>query len=335
MNRPIQQVVIPKESSRRLISAFKDLYNKTSEEEFFLEKKEHQSIIESTLHSETLNNIRSFHSDNCCNILLLRSLAPNLTIPPTPKNMNDNRGIIKVCSAVIISVLNYGRVSEITYQKKYIEDGSNIDPIVHQVFAWEKTQNDSIFSSRGCSSLDFHSDRWFADNHPSTPTPDVLAFFGLRCDKNVPTRIIFNNDIIKKMDQYSFNYLRDNKICISSKKSSNSNQSQDRYVKNFKRISIISIDDYNSTVLRWGGQSSVSPYNSEECKTAIMNLMRAIEQCDQYHIVLESGDLMMLKNKRVLHAREAYTPKFDGSDRWLLRVYGRFTERNSNWISGK
>ena len=102
---------------------------------------------------------------------------PNLTIPPTPKNMNDNRGLIKVCSAVIISVLNYGKISEVTYQKKYIEDGSNINPIVHQVFAWEKIHNDSISSSRGCSSLDFHSDRWFADDQPSTPTPDVLAFF--------------------------------------------------------------------------------------------------------------------------------------------------------------
>ena len=61
----MQQEVISKEFSKRLISAFKDLYNKTSEEEFFLKKKEHQSIIESILPSETLKNIRSFTLTTC------------------------------------------------------------------------------------------------------------------------------------------------------------------------------------------------------------------------------------------------------------------------------
>ncbi len=128
------------------------------------------------------------------------------------------------------------------------------------------------------------------------------------------------------MDHSAFNYLRVNKICISSKKLSNSNQSQNQYVNNFKKISTISLDDYNNSILRWGGRSSVSSYNTKECKTAIMRLMCAIEECEQYHIILESVDLMMFKNKRVLHAREEYTPKFDGNDRWLLRVYGCFTE---------
>ena len=56
-------------------------------------------------------------------------------------------------------------------------------------------------------------------------------------------------------------------------------------------------------------------------------LICAIEQCEQYHIILEPGDFMMFKNKRVLHAREAYQSKYDGNDRWLLRVYGLFKKR--------
>jgi len=36
----------------------------------------------------------------------------------------------------------------------------------------------------------------------------------------------------------------------------------------------------------------------------------------------ESGDFLIFKNQEVLHSRESFTAKYDGYDRWLLRVYG-------------
>jgi L-asparagine oxygenase len=36
--------------------------------------------------------------------------------------------------------------------------------------------------------------------------------------------------------------------------------------------------------------------------------------------VLEPGDLLILDNRRVAHARTSFTPRHDGSDRWLLRA---------------
>jgi L-asparagine oxygenase len=38
-------------------------------------------------------------------------------------------------------------------------------------------------------------------------------------------------------------------------------------------------------------------------------------------IKLDAGDLMILDNFTVLHARTSFTPRFDGSDRWLLRCH--------------
>lgn len=37
-------------------------------------------------------------------------------------------------------------------------------------------------------------------------------------------------------------------------------------------------------------------------------------------IVLQPGDLLLLDNHRVVHGRTPFTPKFDGTDRWLQRV---------------
>ncbi|MGW5517141.1 TauD/TfdA family dioxygenase [Nocardia africana] len=37
-------------------------------------------------------------------------------------------------------------------------------------------------------------------------------------------------------------------------------------------------------------------------------------------IVLETGDLLVLDNSRVVHGRSAYQPRHDGTDRWLARL---------------
>jgi len=38
------------------------------------------------------------------------------------------------------------------------------------------------------------------------------------------------------------------------------------------------------------------------------------------HVTLDRGDLLIIDNLRTLHARTAYEPRFDGTDRWLQRV---------------
>ncbi|KAB1928228.1 hypothetical protein F8280_04085 [Micromonospora noduli] len=38
------------------------------------------------------------------------------------------------------------------------------------------------------------------------------------------------------------------------------------------------------------------------------------------YLTLAAGDLLILDNYRTLHARTAYSPRFDGTDRWLQRV---------------
>jgi L-asparagine oxygenase len=37
-------------------------------------------------------------------------------------------------------------------------------------------------------------------------------------------------------------------------------------------------------------------------------------------LVLREGDLLFMDNKRVVHGRTAFTPRFDGTDRWLQRI---------------
>jgi len=37
-------------------------------------------------------------------------------------------------------------------------------------------------------------------------------------------------------------------------------------------------------------------------------------------VVLDDGDLLVIDNDRAVHGRTAFTPRYDGTDRWLRRA---------------
>ncbi|MGA5559229.1 TauD/TfdA family dioxygenase [Streptomyces lavendulocolor] len=55
-------------------------------------------------------------------------------------------------------------------------------------------------------------------------------------------------------------------------------------------------------------------------QAALKALSEALEEVCQ-DIVLEPGDLVIVDNHIAAHGRSAFTPRFDGQDRWLRRCY--------------
>jgi alpha-ketoglutarate-dependent taurine dioxygenase len=37
-------------------------------------------------------------------------------------------------------------------------------------------------------------------------------------------------------------------------------------------------------------------------------------------IVLKTGDVLVMNNHRVIHGRKPFQPRYDGTDRWLMRL---------------
>ncbi|MFF0063126.1 TauD/TfdA family dioxygenase [Streptomyces sp. NPDC005279] len=57
-----------------------------------------------------------------------------------------------------------------------------------------------------------------------------------------------------------------------------------------------------------------------EAEQAMESLVEALEAvCVE--VVLEPGDLMLVNNHIAAHGRSAFTPRYDGRDRWLRRFY--------------
>jgi L-asparagine oxygenase len=38
------------------------------------------------------------------------------------------------------------------------------------------------------------------------------------------------------------------------------------------------------------------------------------------HVILQSGDILVIDNRRAVHGRTPFNPRYDGTDRWLKRA---------------
>jgi Taurine catabolism dioxygenase TauD, TfdA family len=59
---------------------------------------------------------------------------------------------------------------------------------------------------------------------------------------------------------------------------------------------------------------------SEEAQEALQQMKTATNAAKNY-VRLTPGDLMIIDNRRSVHSRSEFAPRFDGKDRWLQRTY--------------
>ncbi|MET9774547.1 TauD/TfdA family dioxygenase [Streptomyces sp. NPDC006367] len=81
--------------------------------------------------------------------------------------------------------------------------------------------------------------------------------------------------------------------------------------------------------MRFNSHTTTGP--DDEATAALRALSEALEQVCR-ELVLAPGDLVVVDNHIAAHGRSAFTPRFDGADRWLRRCYSlrsvpRWTER--------
>jgi L-asparagine oxygenase len=61
-----------------------------------------------------------------------------------------------------------------------------------------------------------------------------------------------------------------------------------------------------------------------EAQQALEELRRVVSRPEvQRHVRLRAGDLLVINNRKCAHARSRFHARFDGSDRWVQRVYVR------------
>ena len=219
-------------------------------------------------------------------------------VPPTPlQAMRD----IDACPAATRSLLRFaddiGRA--VGYDRE--QDGR----LIQDIFPVRGSENEQVSTSSKVM-LGSHTETAF---HPHKPKYVVLLC--LRGDQKAATTYADVRDIVPQLSVDQLAVLATDQFVTTIDPSFMSNGEPDIEVR---------IAPLTSTARGW-----VLVYDellmrgtTLEAQAALNALHRAVKEATQ-HVVLAAGDLLVIDNDRAVHGRTPFTPRYDGTDRWLKR----------------
>lgn len=178
--------------------------------------------------------------------------------------------------------------------------------IIQNIVPVKKTENDQISSSSKVD-LAMHTETAF---HPYKPSHVLLMC--LRGEKTARTTYARVDHITCFLTKETTAILKEPLFITSI---DDSFRTKGEVNKDITLPVLEDSDDgYNLTF-----DYSVMRGATPEAQQALDRFKDAIEPCIT-GVTLEAGDLLVLNNKKVIHGRTRFTPRYDGTDRWLQRV---------------
>src|SRR5205085_3202828 len=255
-------------------------------------------------------------------LLLLTNLPVDESLPSTPADGGRSRGkltfISEACALGIAQLLG----DPIGYRDE--KDGELVQNLCPLKDALAAPSNESSAIDQG-----FHTDLVFDQTNPTLPlsllNPDFVILVCLRPDPygEACTRYIEARDICQRLDS---DELRIARLPIFEFAATYSFRKKEHRC---------------GSDMIWAGPSSLvtGPERYPElsidlccgvrgCTEEANRVLEAIQDiCRQPDVAggrrLKPGDVLLMNNRKGAHSRTRFAARFDGSDRWVQRVYVR------------
>ncbi|QMV14895.1 TauD/TfdA family dioxygenase [Vibrio spartinae] len=238
--------------------------------------------------------------------LFLKNTGFNIDSDVYAKNRELDLGLQY---SFMASMFNHLNIHPVTYEG---ENNGKLFRHVTPIPGFENTKS-SLGSKEN---LGFHVD----NNHMSLKNetvkkghscvPDYLALFCVRNNEKIPTII---SDIPSAFTKLS---------------------TQDQHTLTMKRFKINYPDSFSQKghvivpIVNVTPKGIYSRFDAafthpldQQANDAFQRLHNKLIE-GQTKINLESGDILIFRNQKIAHARTGFTPKYDGYDRFLLRLFG-------------
>lgn len=220
-------------------------------------------------------------------------------IPPTPLNpLTDLSSVAKACALLKKISKHFG----IPTGYKQEQNGR----LIHSITPDPKTEYIQI-SSSSKTELQLHTETAF---HPFKPSHILLMC--LRGDQNAYTTYALVDEIVEELDDWTISQLSRNAFLTSIDESFRQNGEQNIQLK----TSILKKSD-SGYEMRF--DEFFMEGIDDNAKIALINLKTKIPKLIQ-SIALKTGDVLILDNKKTIHGRKPFQPRYDGTDRWILRT---------------
>ncbi|MCH4879193.1 taurine catabolism dioxygenase TauD [Pseudomonas sp. TMW22090] len=269
-------------------------------------------LLESALCSEKIDRLRNFPKAPE-EAMIIRGLPLDSHLPATPYDRAPGIEQLPVVAGAILAVLQTLHTHPVAYE------GENDDTVFRHVSPKPQCEDEkSSYGSR--MDLCMHVD------NPHLPLtcepvsalsacPEYLCLTGLRCELDVPTRIVAISEVLAMLPAWVATALSQPQFAIC------------RPVSFGKPGNVL---EQVPLLYKSATGELFCRYNkaSVTATGAIANLALQLFEAAANHpdvvrpVLLQPGDMLIFKNQQTLHAREGFTPRYDGRDRWLLRVFG-------------
>lgn len=176
--------------------------------------------------------------------------------------------------------------------------------IVQNLFPIKKNETTQISSSSKVT-LEMHTETAFHRYMPST-----VLLFCMRGDPQAGTNIATLDDILPNLDIPTKQALKQPEFITEIDESFRS----DEYTVRPLQMSVLNDSETTLTYDR-----ALMVGTTEQANRALDALSRVIDGVMKT-IILQTGDLLIIDNKRAVHGRTPFHARYDGTDRWLKRV---------------
>ncbi|WP_105901874.1 TauD/TfdA family dioxygenase [Vibrio gangliei] len=311
--RAVQEVHVSYEAANKLKSAFSNL--RISDDNEWLNIREWLgNIVKFSLEEDVLQSIQSFKSDNARSALIIRGLPVDNNLCATPYNGYIPPSKIPLASAIHIGIYQLAGIEPVSYQSE--NNGFLFRHVVPALNAQnEKSSHGSTFT------FGHHVD------NPDLPLaceritdrsgcPEFLSLMALRSDLKVKSNFILLDDLIGYLSHGVVNELCQPNFCINRPDSFSQSRSS--------RLPILVIDQNGLMLCRYDKENT-TPLTESAAAALVMLEAQLQNESLKHYMVYQPGDLLVIKNQRLLHSREGFKSRSDGSDRWLIRMFGMST----------
>ena len=307
----LKEIFLPYEEAQLLKKRMPGILTE-NEFDLFNSNAHYGTIFRKCVNEKILKDLQDFKYNPIESALIVRGLPIDSHLPPTPYTAHSNLFDVTLAASLNIALYNTLGIFPVTYKGE--NDGRLFRDVVPKTYAVH--EKSSLGSSR---TLGMHVDDCHLPLVPETSrtslsiAPEYLSLFGMRCDLKVATKISFLDEVVKRLDAETIKVLKKPLFELSL---------PDSFSTREKYTLPILIQDEAGTYYSRFDKEYTNPL-TDEAKSAFTKFEETLYGNGLVHnIFLQGGDFLIFKNQRVTHSREAFQARFDGTDRWLMRLFG-------------
>ncbi|MCS3433546.1 TauD/TfdA family dioxygenase [Klebsiella sp. BIGb0407] len=309
------EIVFSSRQGRNVWNALNRIAHNYDQEETPLELENiAHDVLKTLIDDSVLKRISAVSDNHTTSHIVIRNFLSIQSLPFTPTDdMSPDTAGWRIPASALLGLLKLSGHSA----RSFLDEMNG--RLCHMVMP---AKNNEKSFNRSTKKLGFHTEvvnGYFVEENP-TPgkpiSPDVFGLLGLRNPDGIATTLIPLESVLNSLSPQIVESL------MKPQFSAISQSSFDRVIS-ITNISILKKLHDGGMGLRYS--TSKVTANNPEAEKALQTLADAISHSENItQIVLQPGDALILNNRTCVHGRGAITgtQKFDGMDRWLIRIYG-------------